>query len=255
MVITIKELKELSKKLQLNLGQTDLHYMHHLFLFILSKTFPNSFVFKGGTSLMICYNLDRFSEDLDFNIVKDVNIDKVLKEVVTFFHKVGYESSYTFKRNTHSSQTYIFYIKGPLYMGKTESQTTIELDFSNREDMYLEFIPKKITHFFDEFPQFYFNTLTLEEIFAEKIRCILTRDKARDVYDLHYLITRKISLNIDLINKKLNPYNLKYNHNEVLKAIKKKEKIWKKELQYLLQIVPLFDDIESEIETYLQNQN
>ena len=251
MTLTIQQLKTLSSELHLNLGQSELHYMHTLFLFSVSKLSPHTLVFKGGTSLMICYNLDRFSEDLDFNIVEEIDINKLLTKIVSFFKKIGYESSFSFKRKTHSSQTYMFYIQGPLYMGKPESQTTFELDFSNREDIYLQYIPKKVHHIFDEFPQFYINTLSLEEICAEKFRCILTREKARDVYDLYYLLQRNTTINRDLINKKLQIYSLTYNQEMFIQALKKKEQIWSKELSNLLTIVPAFEEIVGEIIEHL----
>ncbi|MFW6009495.1 MAG: nucleotidyl transferase AbiEii/AbiGii toxin family protein [archaeon] len=226
--------------------------MHNLFLFALSKISPQSIVFKGGTSLMICYNLDRFSEDLDFNIIKDINIEELLKEIMKFFEKTGYQAQFSLKRKTNTSQNYSIYIKGPLYMGKPESQTTIELNFSHKDDIFLNYFPKKVNHVFDDFPQFYINTLSLEEIFAEKIRCILTREKARDVYDFLYLINRRINLDINLVNKKLMFYNMEYDEKTFLEAVKRKEKIWNKELNNLIIHLPSFEEVETEIKEYIK---
>ena len=38
------------------------------------------YVLKGGTALMFGYDLDRFSEDLDFDSVKKLNLETKIKE-------------------------------------------------------------------------------------------------------------------------------------------------------------------------------
>ncbi|MFW6285759.1 MAG: nucleotidyl transferase AbiEii/AbiGii toxin family protein [Nanoarchaeota archaeon] len=250
-MITKKDLIKISKEKNMNLGQTEKNYMHTLFLYFLSKYFPNNLIFKGGTALMICYNLDRFSEYLDFTLTKQINLNELLKQSKIFFNKYSYELEYKILNETNNSQSYIIFIKGPLYMGKPESLCRIELDFSHRDDLLLKPVMKKVYHIFDDFQQFYINVLSLNEILAEKIRCIFTRDKARDIYDLHYLIQRNIQLNEKLINQKLKIYDLKYNKKKFISLLKNKEKIWKNEMQYLIKIVPEFNTILEEIQSKL----
>lgn len=38
-------------------------------------------VLKGGTALKLCYNLDRFSEDLEFDCAKVLNLDSTIKDI------------------------------------------------------------------------------------------------------------------------------------------------------------------------------
>ena len=40
-------------------------------------------VLKGGTALLLCYGLDRFSEDLDFDCEKRINLETRIKVAVT----------------------------------------------------------------------------------------------------------------------------------------------------------------------------
>jgi predicted nucleotidyltransferase component of viral defense system len=40
-------------------------------------------ILKGGTALKLCYDLDRFSEDLDFDCAKALNLDSSIKEIFT----------------------------------------------------------------------------------------------------------------------------------------------------------------------------
>lgn len=44
-------------------------------------------VLKGGTALRLCYGLDRFSEDLDFDCAKSLNLEPSIKEVFTHLGK------------------------------------------------------------------------------------------------------------------------------------------------------------------------
>jgi len=45
-------------------------------------------VLKGGTALRLCYNLDRFSEDLDFDCAKALNLNSAIKEIFTQLGKI-----------------------------------------------------------------------------------------------------------------------------------------------------------------------
>lgn len=60
----------------------------------------NKFILKGGTSLMLCYGLTRFSEDIDLdgfdkNFIKIV--DKWIQRHNDFTYRVG-KNTDTFKR-------------------------------------------------------------------------------------------------------------------------------------------------------------
>lgn len=58
-----------------------------LMLAVLAKIQDKPLVLKGGTSLMLCYGLDRFSEDLDFDIQGDfsgkntINLENTLNSI------------------------------------------------------------------------------------------------------------------------------------------------------------------------------
>jgi predicted nucleotidyltransferase component of viral defense system len=48
-------------------------------------------VLKGGTALKLCYDLDRFSEDLDFDCAKALNLESAIKEI---FAQLGKSKSH-----------------------------------------------------------------------------------------------------------------------------------------------------------------
>jgi len=54
---------------------------------IFRSKYGNKFVFIGGTCLHIVYGNNRFSEDLDFDICKPFDSDKLSKDVQPFLYK------------------------------------------------------------------------------------------------------------------------------------------------------------------------
>lgn len=48
-------------------------------------------VLKGGTALRLCYDLDRFSENLDFDCAKALNLDSTIKDI---FAQLGKSKSH-----------------------------------------------------------------------------------------------------------------------------------------------------------------
>jgi predicted nucleotidyltransferase component of viral defense system len=63
-------------------------------------------VLKGGTALLLCYGLDRFSEDLDFDALKPFNIlprvERVLsRNVHSYLVKIVKDTSTVQRLKTH----------------------------------------------------------------------------------------------------------------------------------------------------------
>jgi len=60
---------------------TNIEKDHQLFMCNIVKSLADTpYVLKGGTALMFGYGLDRFSEDLDFDSVKKLNLETKIKE-------------------------------------------------------------------------------------------------------------------------------------------------------------------------------
>jgi len=245
-MITIDELKDYKKKLNFNLGQTEKNYLHVAILFAISKLFPEKLMFKGGTALMLCYGLDRFSEDLDFNVVDNhLNIDDTLNKIKAFL--IDYNIIIDYKIEENKFQDTCVYFYGPLYKNTNNTRCKNTIDFSRRNDYLSNGNVSRINHIYNEFPVFYINTLDIKEILAEKVRAIMTRKKARDVYDLYFLILKKTEIDLDIINKKLALYNQTFNLNKFIEAIEEREKLWETELPQLILHVPDFKEATGEI--------
>lgn len=71
------ELFRISKLYRLTPFQAEKIYIQmHILNSIFSRTY-NELVFKGGTAMMLCYQLPRFSEDLDFTLINYTDFRKL----------------------------------------------------------------------------------------------------------------------------------------------------------------------------------
>ena len=235
-MITKEELKEYAKFRAHNLGQAQIDFYQNLLLFILYQEYGKELVFKGGTALAKCYGLNRFSEDLDFTITKELQIEKSLREGL---------KRYNLNFEIQNKEEFKILIQGPLYSGIRQSLCSIRLDLSTREKIQMETKKVSIKTFTPQIPNFDVIVMDIEEIFAEKVRALLTRTQARDLYDL-YMIKEHLC-DKKLIETKLALYGRKYLFREVKEAIDNLEKIWDKELRQLIIDVPDFKLVKKTI--------
>lgn len=246
-MINKKELQTYANKIDLNLGQAEKNYLHIKTLFAISKLFPDTLIFKGGTSLMICNNLDRFSEDLDFTLTDKTKLKEIISKIKQYLRNQDISFEIEKEETTKISQSFIIRFNGPLYAGSRQTTSKIEIDISFREPTLLPTKTTKINHPYNDTPVFYIQTMSLEEIFAEKIRALITRNKARDLFDLNYLIDQNIKPNLDLINKKLSYYKETFSKEKLKKSIDNKENIWRPELSNLINIIPEFNKTKNKV--------
>lgn len=249
-MISKNELIEYAKLRNLqNLGFAEKDYFQNILLLVIYQNFGNELVFKGGTALSKCYGLNRFSEDLDFSCFKKFDF-KVIEESLKRF-KIDFEVE---KEELERSHTYILRIKGPLFNGNKNSKCKLILDFIFREEILIKPVVKTIGRFLEEFPVFDVYVMSLEEIFAEKVKTILMRDKARDVYDFCFLIDSGVKFNESLVNKKLAYYKISFDKKKFLSSVKNKKEIWSSELSALVSGLYDFKDAFAKIEKFINKE-
>ena len=233
------ELQSYKQKTGYNLEQLELDYYQHYALSSLYKDF-NTIYFKGGTCLQKCYGIKRFSEDLDFNYFKVQPgiiisyIENIFEEKITDFHKTRFGINFKIR------------FKGILYNGSNQSLCRLSFDFRDN-DIYKQPIKKIIRPIYFDLPNYFLLALNTEEILAEKIRAILTRYKARDVFDLNELFINNIKVDFDLVNEKLKTFEKVYNRDEFEHKLEEKRNIYKQELQRLTDIYEDFDSCKENI--------
>ena len=157
-----------------------------------------SWVFKGGTCLKKCFfETYRFSEDLDFTLIKPEHIDTdFLKNVFSEIGEWIYEQTgieipadkqefeiYPNPRGQISCQGKISY-KGPV--SSTHGLPRIKLDLTADECVILPPVRAQIFHPYTDAPNDGINVLAYDyiEAFAEKFRALAERTRPRDLYDV-----------------------------------------------------------------------
>jgi len=250
-LVSKKELEEITKINGLKLWQQEKHYFQTLVLQALKN---KNLVFKGGTYLWFFHGLDRFSEDLDFTATE--KIDTGLPSlVVSFLKHYGIDADYKIVSNKSDSFSFRINILGPLYDGNERSKCFVYVDISKREKILLP--TKNYDVFFPYYnlPSSMIRGYSLEEVFAEKVRAIMTRDKARDLYDLSFLIKKQVKFDKAIINKKLSYYKETFDMRVFLKKIKDHHEYYKLELNNLVfNKLSKFEDLEKEIINYFKGE-
>jgi predicted nucleotidyltransferase component of viral defense system len=178
-------------------------------------------LFYGGSSLRILYGLTRFSEDLDFSLLRpNLNFDlsKYYAAIVAELEGFGFDVEIKTKNKTVDSQIDSTFIKAGtkinfikirvpdrLLMRLHSNQILkikIEVDLNPPGNHGVE-----MKDIFRPIP-FQVKTMPLADLFASKIHAILarkwqTRVKGRDYYDYLWYLGKKSALNLKHLEARL----------------------------------------------------
>lgn len=232
----------------------------------LNPIYGKQLIFTGGTCLRHCYDLARLSEDLDFDIEKEIDVEKFKEDLEKYF-KVEY--------------LYEEVVIGVLQRGKQillKFPVLYELGLANQSEsnfLYvkidLSIIESKNYKVITTLKSLYnFNYIVshydLSSLMASKIVTVLTRNrligkenleiiKGRDYFDLLWFLDKKVYPNWDRINDLLKK---NYSISEVVKLIDEKvEKAVISQKQYFKQDLNAFINnpqiLDKYIESYKQN--
>lgn len=135
--------------------------------------------FKGGTCLYMFYGLDRFSVDLDFNLIADDFNDKLITEIL---HKYLAISD---TMDKHFTWVWV----GSYEKGSAKIKVEI-----NKREFPDEYINK-------DFYGITVSTMSPDCMFAHKLCAITDRKRLqnRDLYDAHFMFTKQFDINEEII--------------------------------------------------------
>ncbi|MBI2445926.1 nucleotidyl transferase AbiEii/AbiGii toxin family protein [Candidatus Micrarchaeota archaeon] len=255
-MITREELARKARTLGFHLYQAEKDYLQHQLLRAVYSKTTTEFVFKGGTCLQKTMGLDRFSEDLDFTVSADRSplewVEHALATVDDF--KPRLSRRFTDER----SASFKVQLAGPLFNGEAKSMQHLTLELSLREKPLLPAQARRVVPPYDDIRPYTVYALDSAEILSEKIRALLTRDKARDVYDAWFLLRKGVRTDLDSVNKKLKYYDVRFARDEFASAVQSKAKIWRSELGVLMKSPPEFgpiaDEVVASVLSLLQNE-
>jgi len=246
-MLEIENFKKIADFKKLSSSQAEKDYIQDAVLFSLYQKVSDEFVFKGGTCLYKFYSLPRFSEDLDFTLSKSVKIDKVIASLLENLQFLNIKGQVKETREyLHQINVHLLF-KGPLYRGRKSELCFLPLNLSLRERP-LMIQRQGYRSLYPEIPAFDIFLMSEQEILAEKVRAIYTRNKPRDVYDFWFLLKKKIPFDRNLIEQKLKLYDLHFDNSIFKEKLQEKEKLWRTDLKPLISIqLPNFDQVTNEI--------
>lgn len=178
-------------------------YLQTLVLFYLQQTdLASKLVFIGGTALRFFYRLQRFSEDLDFNVlgvVRKENLHVMLDHLKTALEKEKIPLQFSIRKSHETYVHWKVYLQFPEILQYYQCAgrkgqglhpaelLSLQLDFQNLGKKTYPVVPKVIAYFGK---RFLFNTTELSMFLAEKSNAVLFRKppRARDFFDLMSLL-------------------------------------------------------------------
>ena len=229
-MITKKELWDFARIKDLNIGNAEKDYLIDIALSSIFQHTKNELVFKGGTCLYKFHKLNRLSEDIDFSAVKDIEISRLINRVLLDFERYGIKVVQHQRKEPYNSVLITLRIEGPLFNGKSITYANLGIDINLKSPAVLEPELLNYNSIYPEIPAIHALCMRLQEIFAEKIRAILTRIKARDLFDLNFLLDKGVYASAETLNEKMEYYEEVFNIEKLLSRLKLFEQYWKKEL-------------------------
>jgi len=234
-MIEASELKNAAEIKGLSVKNCEKDYLLELFLYLLYKETGKDLVFKGGTALYKIYSLNRFSEDLDFTLNSNkIKLEELLNKVIRKLRDININAKVKNIDDYKNQKNIKIELRGPLFDGSLGSLSLITINSSLKERTINKPEQKMIFSKYADIISFDVFSMPLDEIFAEKVRAIMTRDKPRDVYDLWFLLKKGVNINLKNINIKLKLYNKKFEERIFFDKIYEKEKMWERDLNGLI---------------------
>lgn len=181
-MISNDALRALAHKFQTTELNVRREYFQHLFLsYFYQQPQTDKIYFKGGTALRLLYDSPRFSEDLDFSsaLTSLPPIEQAVLETLAEIERENIPLELVESKRTSGGYLAImtFQLQG--------NSITLQLDISWREGRKKG---EPITVASSYLPAFTLIALSREQLIEEKVNALLTRQKARDFYDLYFLL-------------------------------------------------------------------
>jgi predicted nucleotidyltransferase component of viral defense system len=177
--------------------------------------------FYGGTCLRILYQLDRFSEDLDFSLLApddNFDLDHYLKSIERHIQSYGFNISIQKKEKTNSTAILSAFLKANtlenfIKIGLSDQERKrihveenikikVEIDINPPPGFNTEMVELHIPSLY------YVRSYALPDLFAGKMSAILARSwkgrtKGRDWYDLVWYVAKKTPLHLSHLEQRL----------------------------------------------------
>lgn len=245
-MLTKQQLQRIGLRHGIGLQAQERDYIQHLFLSVLCSR-SQGLLFKGGTALRVLHHAPRYSEDLDFNTTRDLADTKALfRHAIADLAHFGVTAVARNEWESDAGYSFDLSYEGPLYDGRDRSKGKVRVDTNLRpEKVAVE--RRLVSSEYDDVVPFLLTALTVDHIFAEKVRALLTRGKARDLYDLWFLTEQGLSGDVALLNAKLTLYETAFECKRFQQQVEALKNSWHRDLRPLLAQVPEFTMVQERV--------
>lgn len=227
-----------------------------------NENLAQALVFKGGTVLKKAYFKDyRFSEDLDFTLLKDeITNEQIFQWLKDIFGYIREEANIPLEiidNNEHEDGGINFYISyiGPL--GGQGNNKRVKVDISRSEQLVFAPVWQNMILSYTDQEEHKLLCYPLEEVLVEKLRSVMQRMQARDFYDIWYLLEvhgLDVNFYVNELKSKCESKGLKTSdfHPKLVQRIPQYKGRWQKSMNDQIKDLPDFDKVEREVQRHLR---
>ena len=171
--------------------------------------------FYGGTCLRIFHGLERFSEDMDFTLLRkdsSFTMEKFFPAIIEECRLLGREVEITLKDKQSFGKVESAFLKDTTDVYnlsfQTEKSVKIKIEVDTKPPLVFETEEKLLLHPFS----FMTRCLTLPNLFAGKMHALVFRQwknrvKGRDWYDFEWYVRNGVPLNFAHLHVRIMEFN------------------------------------------------
>lgn len=207
-MICLEELENKAKEFEINLTDVEKDYVFGWILYGIYNSFglKDKLFLKGGNALRKCYfSNTRYSSDLDFGMFDDISEKELMQEINKVCVLANEKAGVTFLVSENKIKEKFAAGQSPLpdlsvyeikiyfkdFRGNADHITLkISMDITRFDKFLLELQEKNLLHPYSDSEQIKVKVkcMKLEEIIATKLKCLMQRQHAPDLFDYVYSI-------------------------------------------------------------------
>ena len=210
---------------------------------------------KGGTGIRKVH-LDgyRFSDDLDFTLLKEYDVGTISEGVSQAVKVAGNRSGVRFMDDVTVKEVDNGFTASGYFriIRSTGNPLRIKLDLTRvgNEVILLPLVNKPVIHPFSDMVQGSVSAYCLEEVFAEKIRALFQRTRPRDLYDVWRLSEKGLDVS-GIIEEKFRFKGVAFDLDDLHDRKDDFRFSWESSLSHQLRDFPDFNEVYGSATSYL----
>ena len=243
-MIRSQEIKEKAREHGVPVSTIERDYAQN---WLLKYLYHPDIILKGGTGIKkVHFENYRFSDDLDFSLAHSINNRDLFSHFRKASDKAKEEVGINFQISGKLIETKTG-LKGKIFFNIIQNVTgtplSIKIDITNFDNEIILFPTekKRIFHPYSDELNAKIEVYSLEEIFTEKLRALIQRTRARDLYDIGMLYDL---INVDkvlqILDKKFDFKEISLDIPSLTERKNKFSNAWEASLKNQLKVIPDF---------------